>query len=243
MALILDTTGQNISNPPMLSVRKGFESLMITTSVKYSELANEQISISLQRKSGNIDLFKGGKIDIKKLIQLSASSQGAIAYNGDGNLCITVDLTPVGNIPLAQNEEIQIQLFGLGSTKKWILNTVEAPFDAVELYQFSKNIMAATTQKDDFDVTNCDVVLLQKSSDVTDVRFNYSDARYKQTVATLAELEGLAIQADPVQHISELGAVTSAFSDYIVFGLQGVTILEVNKGTSATYTLYTREIL
>jgi len=243
MALILDTTGKNMANPPMQTVRKGFESLMITTSVPFTTLNQQSISIQLQRKSGNIDLFQGGKIAIKDLIRLSTNGQGAISYDADGNLLVLIDLTPMGNIPLQQNEEVQINIFNLGATEKWIFNTIEAPFDAVELYQFKRHIMAQTTTKDDFDVSFADTILFQKSGDVTDVRLTYANPQFKQSVLTLPELEATVLQSDPICELRPDGTVKSNFQDCIIYGLEGVTYIEVNKGTASTYTLFTREIL
>lgn len=243
MAEILNTKGANVANPPMIRVNKGFESLVITTDVKYSALANETIAISIQRKSGNIDVFKTGSITIKKLMQLVANGQSAISYNADGLLVVVVDLTPMGNIPLGQNEEIQITLTGLAAAKSWYLNTIEAPYDAVELYQYSKIVLAPSTQKDDFDVSNTDVILLEKSTVIKDIRLSYTDPRFKQTVHTLNEIEATTLQADCIAYIDELGAVKTGFADGIVLGLQGVSIIEINKNTSDAFVFYTREIL
>lgn len=243
MARILDTTGKAQANPPMLVVSKGFESLLFVTNVAYENLANEKISIKIQRKSGNIDIFEGGSIELKRFLQMCSTGQGAITQTAAGMVSIICDITPMGNIPLGQNEEIQITLTGLDSTKIYQLSTIEAPFDAVELYQYSKKIMNAATLKDDFIVTDCDVVLLENSADVGEIRLDYADPAYKQTVHTLDELEAVYRQGDPISQISSTGSVKTMFTDYYVVVTNGVKRLEINKVEGSLYRVYLRTII
>ncbi len=243
MALILDTTGKAQANPGMVVISKGFESLLLETNVPFESIANEKIAIRLQRKSGNLDLFEGGTIELNRLIQMCSTKQGAISYNAQGLLSIVLDLTPIGNIPLGSNEEIQITLTSLDSTKNYKLSTIEAPFDAVELYHYSKKILNAATLKDDFIVSDCDVMLLQNSADVGEIRLDYADARYKQTVHYLNEIEAINRQNDPVVSVSAAGVVKSTFADYIVLALPGVKRVEVNKVEGNLYKTYLRTII
>lgn len=243
MARILDTTGKAQANPPMVVVSKGFESLLFKTNVSYDAIANEKIAIKIQRKSGNIDAFEGGTIELKRFIQMCSTGQGAISYDSAGMLSIVFDLTPGGNIPLFQNEEIQITMTGLDSTKSYQLSTLESPYDAVEMYQYSKKILNAATLKDDFIVTDCDVCLLEYSADVGEVRLDYADPRFKQTVHTLEELESVYRQADPISQITAAGVVKSTFVDYVVVVTTGVKRLEINKIEGNLYRVYLRTII
>ena len=234
MAEIYSKTG--VVKSGTIEISKGFSDLVVSTDLLYDDITTETITAYVERKGDTIDICRD--VLLLDLIVLGTESQDAIVQMGDFSTVAVVDFTVNGgNIELGENEKIKIVLNNLKSTKKYQLNTLDAPFSDNEIQQFVRKTIASENLDITFDVRGYDFMSIEKSDTINEVAITYDN----QAVVKFTpwELETMHKSIDPIVSVTNDG-VKSGFSNRILIPLIGMTSVNVRKSSGTLINLSLR---
>jgi len=237
---IFNSSGLNVAKSGILSQTKPIGSLLISSDVPFSDLANEEIKIQVERQDNNFDITKGF-MKLSDFILLTTFDGDAITSDANFALTAICEICNFGSIALGEKDVIKIELSGLNPAKKYVLNGIEEPQDSENVLSFDNKSMSAADRSKIFFVHGVDLALLDNSDDIEEVNYRYENGRVVKY--TLHELRALSRSIDPIAYVKQNGTVDSHFASKIQIPLLGVNEIEVRKnGDDIVHLLVRNEI-
>ncbi|AGO48869.1 structural protein [Cellulophaga phage phi12a:1] len=224
--LVYNETGKTKSGE--LRITRPISSLLIRTSKKLSELANEKITIFIEKANGN-------NVEIATNISLVAfmmggtyGESGTFQMQLDGSVVNTamVELSETGSVLLGENESIKILLTDLTSTATYAINGMESPIKGSDIVKYERKVVLTEDVQRKYDVSSHELMILDGVSHIDQAHITYNNG---ETIKlTSDEIKAVALDVDVLTSI-ESGAVVTYVNDIIVFPLVGVDAIELFK--------------
>lgn len=212
---------------------KPIASLLIQTSIAFSELTNETITVFVERANGsNTEIATG--INLKEFILLSVYGQSAI-YAGNGyKMNALCELSELGAIALGENEAVKFKLDSLKSTATYVVNGMVEPATTTVINRFDRKVALSGESSRDFDVAGYSAVCISNYDKIEELSLTFDNGQVCKY--TKAELIAISVDVDPIQVLRTDTAnavdglvIDSLLSDKLVIPLMGVERLEVIK--------------
>ncbi|QQV90369.1 structural protein [Cellulophaga phage Omtje_2] len=211
-----------------LRITRPIESLLIRTSKKLDELANEKITIFIEKANGNNE-------EIATNISLQAfmlggtyGASGTFEMDLGGNSVTTamVELSETGAIALGENESIKVLLNDLTSTAVYAINGIESPIKGSTIVKYERKVVLTEDVQRKFNVMQHELAIIDGIANVDQAHITYNNG---ETIKfTSDELKAVCLDIDVLTSISG-GLVQSFVNDLIVFPLVGVDAIEIFK--------------
>ncbi|MBZ4040977.1 hypothetical protein [Flavobacterium hibisci] len=223
----------------IINVTKSISTLIIGCETAYSFLADETFKVEIERANGtNFEITKGA-IPLKDFILANTYGEDALISDSSRNLALIAvcEICNEGSIHLFEKDVIKIEMKGLDPTKTYVINGLEEPQTSTEVYSFERKSMSPEDTNKDFNVSGYDVLVLDKSADIDEINYTFSNGQVVKY--SLFELECMSKSIDPVAYVKTAGTVQSDFSDKIQLPLFAVVNVNIRKkqGTLLNLTL------
>lgn len=235
---IFSSAGKNLDKSDVLLLTKSIGSLVVSSTVAVDALVNEQISIEVERLSGNLEITKGN-MSLKDFILLTTFNGDAVTSDDVYETTAECEICENGAIHLDEKDVIKIRLTGLDPAQTYVLNGIEAPDTSLAVLSLENKSMASDEKSKVFDVYDCDIVLLDAHASIEEIAYTYlNDVVVKYT---LHELKVLSRSVDPVGYVRKNGTVKASFAGKLQLPLFGVKSIEVRKSQGAIINMVVRK--
>ncbi|WP_300976891.1 hypothetical protein [Flavobacterium sp.] len=235
---IFNSKGKNLTKSDVLLVTKPIGSLIVSSSLDFDALTNEQIEIFVERISGNVPVTNG-LMFLKDFLLLTTFNGDALTSDAVYKLTAECEIAEDGAIALSEKDVIKIRLANLKGNETYVLNTIEMPqLSPKEPLRFDNRSMNADERQKSFDIYDCDLALLDDSETIEEVSYTFLNdvvVRY-----TMHELRVLSRGVDPVAYVKQDGTVKSTLLNKLQLPLFGVKAIEIRKTQSQIVNLITR---
>jgi hypothetical protein len=234
---LFNSQGQNVTKSPVLLVTKAIGALIVSTTLDVEALTTEQISIEVEKLTGNLQITKGF-MSLADFIYLTTFNGDAVTADPTYKTTAECEICENGAIFLNEKDVIKIQLTGLKTAETYVLNGIEMPQTSEQTLSFENKSMASDEKNKVFDIYHCDLALLDNSNTIEEVSYTYFNdvvVRY-----TLHELRVLSRSVDPVAYVKQDGTVKSGFTAKLQLPLFGVRAIEIRKTQGSIVNLLTR---
>jgi hypothetical protein len=223
---IFNSAGKALEKSEVLLLTKSISSLVVSSSVPVDTMDDEQISIEVERLSGNLEITKGN-MSLKDFILLTTFNGDAVTSDEVYETTAECEICENGAIHLDEKDVIKIRLSGLNPAETYVLNGIEAPDTSLSVLSLENKSMASDEKSKVFDVYDCDIVLLDSHSSIEEIAYTYiNDVVVKYT---LHELKVLSRSIDPVGYVRKNGTVKASFVGKLQLPLFGVKSIEIRK--------------
>ena len=204
---IFNSTGLNLDKSPVLLITKSIGSLIVTSDVAIDDLLDEQISVEVEKSTGNLEITKGN-MSLKDFILLTTFNGDAVTSDVNFKTTAECEICEGGAIHLDEKDVIKVRLTGLNPLNKYILNGIEAPQTSLAVLSLENKSMAADEKSKTFDVYDSDLCLLDSDDSIEEVAYTFlNDVVVKYT---LHELKVLSRSVDPVAYVKNDGTLKSS---------------------------------
>lgn len=218
-----------------IEATKGFGCLIVASDAEFNDLADEQITIKVEKSNGS-DEYIAQDVLLRDFIALSVYGGNCMFPDRDNayKYVAFCDLTKNGgSIELSEGEKIVISMKNLmlnqddGVTPvKYKLNGFEEALTTRDLYRFERKSIHADSITHDLNVEGYDLISLQNDASITEIALTYENGR--RCVYTRFELDTMAAMVDPLSRVKNNQAYTY-IDGRIVFPLRGVSAINVRK--------------
>lgn len=244
---LFDTT-TNKKTSGLIEVTKAIGSIIFQSSLTIDQLSTELVNIRVVRSNGGtpIDILKED-VPLSQFL-LTATAKGAPIGSNSAKTYKTeceFNLALAGQIALAGNDVIRIELKGLKSTETYILRGISTFANAhpSTIFQYEKENRQKDTSLLEFNVTPYNVGTLQLTADIVSIDYKFDNgvvANYE-----LDELKTLIAQHIGIAQIHSDGTVQQHFSNYLQLPLNGVSMITVKKDnpTAVTNFLFQKRLI
>ena len=235
---IFNSAGKNLDKSDVLLLTKSIGSLVVSSSVAVDDMEDEQISIEVERLSGNLEITKGN-MSLKDFILLTTFNGDAVTSDDDYETTAECEICENGAIHLDEKDVIKIRLTGLTPAATYVLNGIEAPDTSLQVLSLENKSMASDEKSKVFDVYDCDIVLLDSHPSIEEIAYTYiNDVVVKYT---LHELKVLSRSIDPVGYVRKNGTVKASFVGKLQLPLFGVKSIEIRKAQGKVINMVVRK--
>jgi hypothetical protein len=234
---LFNSNGLNVTKSPVMLVTKSIGALVVSSTLDVEALTTEQISIEVEKATGNEEITKG-LMSLADFIYMTTFNGDAISSDPVYKTTAECEICEDGSIQLGEKDVIKIQLIGLKTAETYVINGIEMPQSSHKTLSFENKSMASDEKSKVFDVYNCDLAVLDNSSTIEDVSYTFlNDVVVKYT---LHELRVLSRSVDPVAYVKQDGTVKGAFAAKLQLPLFGVKSIEVRKTQGSIINLIVR---
>lgn len=201
MALLKKITG--VVNSGEFFTNKGYSSILVCFDSNFDELADERISLYIDRQDKPFDFAKD--ILLRDFLLLGAYGEDMMLRDSDTidgvtkefQTIVKIDLTEDGGYPnLIEGETMRFKLTDLDQNMTYAIYGLESHSPSRELRAFVRQTMGRDDESRDYDVKGFDLMSLELTSDVTEVNLKWSNGA--QTKYTPFELRCLSKSLDPI---------------------------------------------
>lgn len=234
---IISLTGVLKSNE--LTVTKAISSLILCYSGNLDTLANEKITVYIERANGN-NVILANKVNLKDFILSSTYGGEAVQSDGTFGTIAVCELGCEGAIYLAEKESIKIQLEDLRALQTYELFGVEHAIATNDLYHFEQKSVAREEINKKIEVKGFDLAIVTMDASISDVSYSFENG---QVVKFLPfELRALSVDVDPIQYIKNDGTVSQTLEGRLALPLVHVDFIEINKAQGSIVNFVVRTI-
>lgn len=235
---IFNSSGKNITKSETLLITKAIGSIIVSTNVEVDSLTTEEISIEVEKQTGNQEITKGFML-LKDFILLTTYNGDAVTSDEVYKTTAECEICEDGAIHLEEKDVIKIQLKGLKTANVYVLNGIESPQTTQKSLSFENKSMSADEKSKTFDVYDSDLVLMDNKAEIEEVAYTFvNDVVVKYT---LHELRVLSRSVDPIGYVKQDGTTKSAFSGKLQLPLLSVKSIEIRKSQGSIVNLIVRK--
>jgi len=238
---IYDATGATETG--IIAITKSISTLILATTLKFSELTTETIRVEVERANGsNFEITKG-LMFLKDFILANTYGTDALVSSATGGLELIAvcEICNEGSIHLFEKDVIKIEMRGLISGETYKINGIEEPQTSTEIYSFEHKSMSSEDTNKDFNVEGYDILVLDTSDTIEEI--NYTFANGQVVKYSQYELQCMSKSIDPVAYVQIDGKVTSSFAGKLQLPLVAVRNLNIRKAQGAVINLILRNHL
>jgi hypothetical protein len=241
---IIDTSGTKQTSV-IVELQKPIASILFSSSLAIEDLAKETINIRVVRPNkGDSVLIHNEDISLSAFLLASTMTGNPIGSNplkGYETQCV-IPLTIGGNIPLSDNDVIRFELKALSKDATYVLDGIQASYNAVHAMTYIKKNSAKDNTNIDFPVQSYDLAVLQLTNDITAIDIRYTNGFLSSL--SIDEFKDLLNRTHGVAQIKSDGTLLQSFTNFVQIPLIGITMLTVKKDTATDVTnLYLRNNL
>lgn len=216
-----------------VSTARPVGALLITTTVKPDDIANEKISVYIERAQGsNTNICRKTPL----LDFALASSFGTSALRVEGNdtdgykTTMYCELAESGAIELRENERIKFELEGLVASRTYTVNAIEMPTLANDIVTFDLKQVLEGEQSRKFEVMGYEHAVFSNITAISEVHLTYVNG--VTTKHTIEELRAIAFDVDPICVI-QAGIIRNEVADRLVLPLIDVEAIDIYKNDAS----------
>ncbi len=232
-----------VSKSPEILVTKSIGSLVLALTLKPSLLADEKITIYIERGNGS-NVILANKVKLKDFILASTYGNESIQSQADAsyarNTIALCELSESGSIYLAEKESIKIQLEDLDTDETYDLYGIEEPLQSNLVYHFEQKTVGSEEFNKKVDVSGFDLAIVTLNDTISDISYHFSNG---QVVKYLPfELLTMSRDLDPIQAIESDGKVIQNLSGRLSLPLVEVNAIEINKSQGEIVNFVVRQL-
>lgn len=217
--------GTGVTQTGELVLTKGIGSLIVCSSLAYSALTTETISVTVEKAGKNKDIA----IDmlLKDFIALGAYGEEAIHRLGTLLTVANIELTDDGGyVHLMENETIKIKMTNLDAAQTYELHGIEEPIASQELMMYQRKTMMQDSLNQDFDVIGYDLLSLTDDASISEVALTYDNGSVCKH--TPFELRVLQLTVDPIAIVGS-DKIEPLLSGRLLIPLKGIVNVNIRK--------------
>lgn len=234
---IFNSQGKNITKSGVQVLNKAIGSVIISMSLDVEALTTEQISIEVEKLTGNEEITKG-YMSLADFIYMTTYKGDAITADANYKTTAQCEICEDGSIELGEKDVIKIELIGLKTAETYVINGIEEPQTSPKTLSFENKSMSQDDKSKTFDVAHSDLAILDNSDTIIEVAYSFENGVVVKY--TLHELRVLSRSVDPLAYVRQDGSVKSGFANKIQIPLFGVNSIEVRKSQGAIVNLIVR---
>lgn len=234
---IFNSQGKAVTKSGVQVLNKAIGSVIIAMSLDVEALTTEQISIEVEKLTGNEEITKGF-MALADFIYMTTFNGDAITSDVNYKTTAQCEICEDGSIELGEKDVIKIELIGLKTAETYVINGIEEPQTSSKTLSFENKSMGADDKSKTFDVAMCDIAILDNSDTILEVAYSFENGVVVKY--TLHEIRVLSRSVDPLAYVRQDGTVKSGFASKIQLPLFGVNSIEVRKAQGSIVNLIVR---
>jgi hypothetical protein len=234
---IFNSQGKNVTKSGVQVLNKAIGSVIIAMSLDVEALTTEQISIEVEKLTGNEEITKGF-MSLADFIYMTTFNGDAITSDANYKTTAQCEICEDGSIELGEKDVIKIELIGLKTAETYVINGIEEPQTSSKTLSFENKSMGADDKSKTFDVAMCDIAILDNSDTILEVAYSFVNGVVVKY--TLHEIRVLSRSVDPLAYVRQDGTVKCGFASKIQLPLFGVNSIEVRKAQGSIVNLIVR---
>lgn len=234
---IFNSQGKNLTKSGVQVLNKAIGSLIVSMSIDFEELTTEQISIEVEKLTGNEEITKG-YMSLADFILMTTFKGDAITSDAIYKTTAQCEICENGSIELGEKDVIKIELIGLKSANTYVVNGIEEPQTSHKTLSFENKSMSSDDKSKTFDVAFAELAILDNNDSILEVAYSFENGVVVKY--TLHELRVLSRSIDPLAYVRQDGSVKCAFAGKLQIPLFGVNSIEVRKTQGSIVNLIVR---
>jgi hypothetical protein len=226
--LIYSATG--VTSTPEITVTKGIAQLLVGSSLEFTALINETITVYVEKTNKNADIAR--EMLLKDFILLGSYGVDTVHALTGVAASALVDLTKDnGFINLIGNEVIKVKLGNLTAGSTYHLYGIEGFFPTVDLFSYETKTMSSDVLNQDFDVIGYDLICITKDNTITEFALTHETGAILKLLPI--ELEAIQKSLDPFEILDSGNLVKYDTTRYII-PLNGIKNVNIRKTIGVT---------
>lgn len=213
--------------------------LVFLTDLSFDGLQDEKIQITIERNGGQSISVHPKPVSLKQYILASTYGINAVTafptghYSGH-KLSVVLDLAQTGNVELIDSDKIVIELSGLNTTGFYYefrgIQSEDGKAEDSDIYIFEPKIIPDYEETFNLHVDNYDVCVMPDNVAIKELNLTHALTRQvtkRDPICLRAEHQDF----DPVAYITQAGAVSSSYKDYLQIDVDELININVVKAS------------
>jgi hypothetical protein len=221
-----------------LKITKSISSLIFCTDKNVNDIANENVTIWIERVNGS-NIYLAQSVKLIDYLMLTNYGSDAIQSDKTFNVIALCELSSDGAVQLSEGESLKIKLDGLKSENTYAIFSVEDPITTLDFHMFDRKTLASEELQKTLDVKNADLCVIDMSETIKEILFKFSNGTAVKYLPF--ELRTISRDNDPLFAISQDNSVLQGHDQRVVLPLLEVDYLEFVKDTGAVIEVTTRK--